>query len=462
MKKLSIVTVLLFLLSVYKGYAQEVCDDLSTAQIGAYNVGDTIFTTSDFDIISDNYFMGGTCGGNGGEIFFNADSKFSVSGNISFNFDCSQKEVKFDFASFAGQCFSLSVNDSVIGNNSDLFLSAIPNVSFSFDTVSNILTMIGGICSVRVGADYMYLDQICVTSLSSENINCTTYQTSNAPDGIYLVDEDTTFIFDSTLYQQVSMQIYGDFNNWDLSSNHQAGQTYFKVNGSDSVSLETIYNNLPYTLNGVVITIDTNDLNVTTSMDGVIFTSGTIIFTGNIASLTMVQFESGIVQICTELINCPNCPCSIDADFTYTNNGHSFHFTSAATGTEYSWSFGDGETSTATDPYHLYSAPGTYEVCLTNYNLTDSCTITKCDSILVECTTPNANIITPNQDGIDDYIELQCNDVKIYDRNGILIIELINETIWEGQNANGNPVPMGEYIIVCTSTGVTTSVTVIW
>lgn len=47
----------------------------------------------------------------------------------------------------------------------------------------------------------------------------------------------------------------------------------------------------------------------------------------------------------------------------------------------WSWDFGDGNTSTTQDPVHLYSTPGTYEVCLTV--MTSSCTKEFCDTITV-------------------------------------------------------------------------------
>ena len=589
MKKLNLILLLFVIL--LKGFSQETCNDFSTIQTGSYNVGDTIFTTPDYLIVSDNYFSGGTCGANGSYIE-NTNFNFEMSGNISFNFDCSLKEVKFDFSPFAGQCFSFRVNDSVIGNEATLFLDTIPNVSFAFDATNNVLTMRGLICSVQAGADFLYLDEVCVLELAPQE--CTDYVTVSEPEGIYIFG-DTTFAFSGT-NQIVSMEIYGNFNNWDLSTNHQANQTYFTVNGGASVSLEDIYNNLPYVLNGATITVDTATLafnsiggnwttgtiifsgdintitmtqfesgllkictqetspqectdyvtvsepegiyifgdttfsfsgaNQTVSMEiygdfnswdlstnhqanqtyftvnggasvslediynnrpyvlngititvdtttlafnsiGGNWTTGTIIFSGEINTITMTQFESGLLKICKAInsdCNCEHedCPCNISVDFTYTSNSHNYYFTSAATGTEYEWSFGDGESSTIADPFHNYETAGTYEVCLTNYNLTDTCSITVCDTIVVTCTTPNANIITPNQDGIDDFIYLQCGDVKVYNRNGGLVIELVNQSIWGGNDSNGSLVPMGEYILVCQSTGITTSVSVIW
>jgi len=61
-------------------------------------------------------------------------------------------------------------------------------------------------------------------------------------------------------------------------------------------------------------------------------------------------------------------------------------FTDTSTGspTSWLWSFGDGETSTAQNPIHTYTTPGTYTVSLTATNAGGSSTETKIDYITVE------------------------------------------------------------------------------
>src|SRR5690349_10243756 len=52
-------------------------------------------------------------------------------------------------------------------------------------------------------------------------------------------------------------------------------------------------------------------------------------------------------------------------------------------GTHYSWTFGDGGTSTDQYPKHGYATTGTYYVCLTvvDTNFYGVCTSTHCDSV---------------------------------------------------------------------------------
>ena len=71
-------------------------------------------------------------------------------------------------------------------------------------------------------------------------------------------------------------------------------------------------------------------------------------------------------------------------------------FTDASTGTgsntTYSWTFGDGQTSTIQNPVHTYASSGTYSVCLTIYvpnptNPNSPCTNTLCKTVTVQCPT---------------------------------------------------------------------------
>jgi len=59
-----------------------------------------------------------------------------------------------------------------------------------------------------------------------------------------------------------------------------------------------------------------------------------------------------------------NVESDLSADFTYTENNSTVNFTNTSTGTglTYYWYFGDGNTSTLTDPTHTYDCQGTYYV----------------------------------------------------------------------------------------------------
>ena len=69
-----------------------------------------------------------------------------------------------------------------------------------------------------------------------------------------------------------------------------------------------------------------------------------------------------------------NCP---TASFSVSQDGmvaRCFHFVNQSTGGQaYIWDFGDGQTSSAANPSHTYSSPGTYTVKLTV--ISDGCTV---------------------------------------------------------------------------------------
>ena len=58
--------------------------------------------------------------------------------------------------------------------------------------------------------------------------------------------------------------------------------------------------------------------------------------------------------------------------------------------TTFSWSFGDGNTSTLLNPWHTYSSIGQYAVCLTMTNGFLGCSSTYCDTIQVDTANSNA------------------------------------------------------------------------
>jgi PKD repeat protein len=78
----------------------------------------------------------------------------------------------------------------------------------------------------------------------------------------------------------------------------------------------------------------------------------------------------------------PGC----NANFAWNGSGGNvINFTNQSTGTYTSqiWSFGDGSTSTVSNPAHTYPGPGTYTVCLSIFDSLTSCFDSTCQSITV-------------------------------------------------------------------------------
>lgn len=93
----------------------------------------------------------------------------------------------------------------------------------------------------------------------------------------------------------------------------------------------------------------------------------------------------GNTQICNEVnTNCPPPAVGFEVQINELNVG--FSDTSSDEVSQWSWDFGDGNSSGQQNPTHAYAVPGTYEVCLT---VTSDCGSSEvCLSITVNCALP--------------------------------------------------------------------------
>lgn len=96
------------------------------------------------------------------------------------------------------------------------------------------------------------------------------------------------------------------------------------------------------------------------------------------------------------------------ADVTNPNQVTFVNTSTPSNEANYFWDFGDGNTSTETDPSHLYTNAGNYDVCLTINTLanpatgTNACTNTQCQTITVGGTSPECSVsfTTTTSDGL--------------------------------------------------------------
>jgi len=125
--------------------------------------------------------------------------------------------------------------------------------------------------------------------------------------------------------------------------------------------------------------------------------------------------------------------------------------TNAAT---YSWSYGDGLSSTEKDPVRLYDWTGIFNVCLVANN-TDNCPDTVCKNVGAEIE-PIADVPTafsPNGDGVNDILYVRGPgilnvDLKIYNRWGQLVFQAQDKSVgWDG-TYKGEPQPAEAYLYV--------------
>jgi gliding motility-associated-like protein len=142
---------------------------------------------------------------------------------------------------------------------------------------------------------------------------------------------------------------------------------------------------------------------------------------------------------------CPSTPVMVGQPIT---------FTDGSTGaTSWNWFFGDGFTSNAQNPSHVYNQWGFYTVTLivTNqFGCTDTtvCDIRSNEDIWVP------NVFTPNGDGFNEFFTIYNIGmveyyVVIYDRWGLKMFETNDQTQhWDGKTPRGGDAPDGTYYYI--------------
>lgn len=84
-----------------------------------------------------------------------------------------------------------------------------------------------------------------------------------------------------------------------------------------------------------------------------------------------------------------DCPLPLSSFFANENNLEVTFTSFSSNSNSAFWDFGDGNTSTQTNPVHTYAAPGTYNVCLTDQNTCGS--DFTCQNVTVVCPLPQSS-----------------------------------------------------------------------
>lgn len=140
------------------------------------------------------------------------------------------------------------------------------------------------------------------------------------------------------------------------------------------------------------------------------------------------------------------------AQFSYTEEGTNYSFTdeTASSITAWNWTFGDGQGSSSQNPVHVYEDNGdSYSVTL-QVTAANGCmaSLTQLIEIFQDITVPN--IITPNDDGTNDFFLIKTAGIKSYNlvivnRWGNTVFTSSDPTvIWDGKS-DGKPVDEGVY-----------------
>ena len=143
------------------------------------------------------------------------------------------------------------------------------------------------------------------------------------------------------------------------------------------------------------------------------------------------------------------------ANFGYgdTNLGEPVEFTDSSTVSplfSWIWDFGDGNTSVEQNPANDYEEPGEYTVTLV-VSTSAGCTDTASAVIPVEEFFIITNVLTPNDDGINDYVWITSSlaeliEAKVYNRWGLSVWEGVGTDLrFSGKTTAGIDLEAGTY-----------------
>ncbi len=133
--------------------------------------------------------------------------------------------------------------------------------------------------------------------------------------------------------------------------------------------------------------------------------------------LTATNAGGSSTQVCKQ-VTVSNIPVTPVANFSWANpSGGLVNFTDQSTNTptQWAWTFGDGGTSTAQNPNHVYSANNTYNVCLTATNTAGSNQVCKNVTVTGISASNNAPVAVNDTvtvtGGSSQIIHVAANDV---------------------------------------------------
>ena len=233
--------------------------------------------------------------------------------------------------------------------------------------------------------------------------------------------------------------------------NVNAGSVIYMACGSSSVALNgtSTSTNVTYSWNGpsgTSVTSGSNTANPTVTDIGTY-------------TLTVTDNLTGCQSTATVNVAQSNVTASFNADPTTGVSPLIVNFTNTSNGaTNYSWNFGDSNSSNQTNPSNTYST-GSYTVILTA--TAGTCVSTATTVIVVEddLSIEIPNVFTPNNDGSNDVFTIKSTGVKeislqVFNRWGEKLYEFVGpKASWDGFTTQGAKVPEGTYFFFVKATG---------
>lgn len=172
-------------------------------------------------------------------------------------------------------------------------------------------------------------------------------------------------------------------------------------------------------------------------------------------SLTVTNTANGCTATATVNVMSNNVTAAFSADPMNGEAPLTVNMTNQSTGAvNYNWNFGNGQTSTLTDPAIVFTTAGTYSVILIASSATCADTAMKIITVDEGFTLEIPNVFTPNGDGANELFHIKMTGVKsaegyIYNRWGQLLYSWDAKNVsWNGKARNGEDCPDGTYYYI--------------
>lgn len=230
---------------------------------------------------------------------------------------------------------------------------------------------------------------------------------------------------------------WGTLGNTSSSVNGLGDGTYELIITDGTGCDTTINYNLSYTTT-IGVSVTTTDVSCNGLSDGSLTASATgssgysYAWNNSVNSANNANVAAGTYDVTvTDGSGCTgtasgtvNEPAAVNADFTVAENGMTAQFTNNSSTGSYLWDFGDGNTSTATNPSYTYTSEGTFTVCLT---VSTSCgTDSTCTSVVSASTASIGN----NENAYFSYYPNPAKDVMNISNvsNEVVTIDVVDAT----------------------------------
>lgn len=355
------------------------------------------------------------------------------------------------------------VNHSVVASGNDF---AIDDIFFApLCVVSDQIEVGYDTIQVNAGDDIVFCANESGTITATSNVPGTTYSwntgSSNptiqpASTGVYTVTG--TSIYGCTDSDDVSVTITP--MNWDFDTIYAGNTDCGSNNGFVSAVMNGSFNGTPmYTWSGP-------GANNPTSIDASVWTDLSVgWYYITVESQGCFRYDS--VQVL------PNNPPIANINGTPLTGTYplTVNFTNSSTnGVEYTWNFGNGNSTTVTDLSSMtqtYDTTGVYYVSMivTSGNCSDTAYLTvivtepPVPPVIVPVSISAPNVFSPNGDGDNDFYQLISENIVeieliIMNRWGNeVFIEKSVDPKWNGNDSSGNPIPDGVYFYKYTAIG---------